>query len=120
MQIVTVAPAANAPVHAEEITKAAAFAQERAEREARLQAAAVRDADQGRLDVRLRLPLGRAARRHRHRQLDRHPDLAAADGVVIDAGPTAGYGAWVKLRHADGTVTLYGHVNTWLVSIGSA
>jgi murein DD-endopeptidase MepM/ murein hydrolase activator NlpD len=37
---------------------------------------------------------------------------------VIDAGPTAGYGAWVKLRHADGTVTLYGHVNTWLVSVG--
>ena len=66
----------------------------------------------------LRLPLGRAARRHRHRQLHRHSDRAAADGVVIDVGPTAGYGAWVKLRHADGTVTLYGHVNTWLVSIG--
>ena len=43
--------------------------------------------------------------RHRHRQLDRHADLAAADGVVTDAGPTAGYGAWVKIRHADGTVT---------------
>ena len=25
---------------------------------------------------------------------------------------------WVKLRHADGTVTLYGHVNTTLVSVG--
>ena len=37
---------------------------------------------------------------------------------MIDAGPTAGYGAWVKLRHADGTVTLYGHVNTWLVNKG--
>src|SRR4029079_7066058 len=35
-----------------------------------------------------------------------------------DAGPTAGYGAWVKLRHADGTVTLYGHVNNWLVNQG--
>ena len=46
------------------------------------------------------------------------PILAAADGVVIDAGPTAGYGAWVKLRHADGTVTLYGHVNSWLVNVG--
>ena len=44
--------------------------------------------------------------------------LPVADGVVIDAGPTAGYGAWVKLRHADGTVTLYGHVNTWTVTIG--
>ena len=36
MQIVTVTPAANSAVHAEEIAKAAAFAQERAEREARL------------------------------------------------------------------------------------
>ena len=36
MQIVSVAPAANASWHAEEITKAAAFAQERADREARL------------------------------------------------------------------------------------
>lgn len=46
------------------------------------------------------------------------PILAAADGVVIDVGPTAGYGAWVKLKHSDGTVTLYGHINTWLVSVG--
>ena len=36
MQIVSVTPAADATVHAEEITKAAAFAQERADREARL------------------------------------------------------------------------------------
>ena len=46
------------------------------------------------------------------------PIVAAADGVVTDVGPTAGYGAWVKIRHSDGTVTLYGHVNTWLVSVG--
>src|SRR5262245_21345716 len=36
MQIVSVAPAADSSVHAEEIVKAAAFAQERADREARL------------------------------------------------------------------------------------
>ena len=47
------------------------------------------------------------------------PILAVSDGVVIDAGPTAGYGMWVKLRHADGTVTLYGHINTTLVSVGA-
>lgn len=46
------------------------------------------------------------------------PIYAVSDGVVIDAGPTAGYGMWVKLLHADGTVTLYGHVNTTLVSVG--
>ena len=37
MQVIAVASVANTAVHAEEITKAAAFAQERAEREARLQ-----------------------------------------------------------------------------------
>jgi murein DD-endopeptidase MepM/ murein hydrolase activator NlpD len=46
------------------------------------------------------------------------PIRAVSDGVVIDAGPTAGYGMWVKLRHADGTVTLYGHVNTTMVRVG--
>ncbi|CPY64252.1 metalloprotease yebA [Mycobacteroides abscessus] len=46
------------------------------------------------------------------------PIVAAADGVVIATGPTAGYGAWVKIRHSDGTVTLYGHINTWEVSVG--
>jgi murein DD-endopeptidase MepM/ murein hydrolase activator NlpD len=46
------------------------------------------------------------------------PIYAVADGVVIDVGPTAGYGAWVKLKHSDGTVTLYGHINTWLVKKG--
>ena len=46
------------------------------------------------------------------------PIFAVSDGVVIDSGPAAGYGALVKLRHADGTVTLYGHVNTTLVSVG--
>src|SRR6202165_2223214 len=46
------------------------------------------------------------------------PIYAVADGVVIDAGPAAGFGMWVKLRHADGTGTLYGHVNTTTVSIG--
>ena len=37
---------------------------------------------------------------------------------MIDAGPAAGFGMWVKIRHADGTVTLYGHVNTITCSIG--
>ena len=46
------------------------------------------------------------------------PIYAVSDGVVIDAGPTAGYGMWVKLLHADGTVTLYGHINSAVVSAG--
>ena len=44
--------------------------------------------------------------------------IAASDGVVISAGPYAGYGNMVKLRHADGTVTLYGHLSSWSVEVG--
>ena len=46
------------------------------------------------------------------------PILAAADGVVISAGYQGGYGNMVKLRHADGTVTLYGHNSAVLVNVG--
>ncbi len=118
MQVVAVTPAVNSAVHAEEITKAAAFAQERAEREARLQRPLFVMPTKGIFTSGFGYRWGVL-----HGGIDiansiGTPILAAADGVVIDAGPTAGYGAWVKLRHADGTVTLYGHVNTWLVNIG--
>jgi hypothetical protein len=119
MQIVTVASTADTSVHAEEITKAAAFAQERAEREARLSRPLFVMPTKGYVwtsnfgyrwgvlhaGIDLASPIGT-------------PIVAVSDGVVIASGPTAGYGAWVKLRHSDGTVTLYGHINTWLVSVG--
>jgi len=112
------ASATEAVVHAEEITKAAAFAQERAEREARLQRPLFVMPTKGVFTSGFGYRWGVL-----HGGIDiansiGTPIVAAADGVVIDVGPTAGYGAWVKLRHADGTVTLYGHVNTWTVSIG--
>ncbi|MHA0288907.1 M23 family metallopeptidase [Mycobacterium sp. C3-094] len=118
MQIVTVAPAANSAIHAEEITKAAAFAQERAEREARLARPQFVMPTRGVWTSGFGFRWGVL-----HGGIDiansiGTPILAAADGVVIDVGPTAGYGAWVKLKHSDGTVTLYGHINTWLVSVG--
>ena len=118
MQVVTVAAPADATVHEEEITKAAAFAQDRADREARLQRPLFVMPTKGAFTSGFGYRWGVL-----HGGIDLAnsigtPILAAADGVVIDAGPTAGYGAWVKLRHADGTVTLYGHVNTWLVNIG--
>ena len=119
MQIVSVSSTAEASVHAEEITKAAAFAQERAEREARLARPLFVMPTKGYVftsnygyrwgvlhaGIDLASPIGT-------------PIVAVSDGVVIASGPTAGYGAWVKLRHSDGTVTLYGHINTWLVSVG--
>jgi len=46
------------------------------------------------------------------------PILSAADGVVIEAGPASGFGLWVKVEHADGTVTVYGHVDTYSVKQG--
>jgi len=118
MQVVTVAPASVESVHAEEIVKAAAFAQERAEREARLNRPLFVMPTKGVWTSGFGYRWGVL-----HGGIDiansiGTPILAASDGVVIDAGPTAGYGAWVKIRHTDGTVTLYGHVNRWLVSKG--
>ncbi|WP_366847848.1 M23 family metallopeptidase [Mycolicibacterium sp.] len=107
-----------ASVHAEELAKGVAYAAERAEREARLQRPLYVMPTRGiftsgfgyrwgalHAGIDLAAPIGT-------------PIYAASDGVVVDTGPTAGYGAWVKIRHADGTVTLYGHVNSWDVSIG--
>ena len=118
MQIVTVEPAASAAVPPAAITKAAPIAPARAEREARLSRPLFVMPTKGvwtsgfgyrwgvlHAGIDIAGPIGT-------------PIVAVADGTVVDAGPTAGYGAWVKIRHNDGTVTLYGHVNTWLVSVG--
>lgn len=119
VQLIAVKPAATAAVHAEELARGVAYAAERAEREARLQRplfampckalftsgfgyrwGALHDG------VDLAGPIGT-------------PIYAATDGVVKEAGPTnSGYGAWVLLQHGDGTVTRYGHINTWTVQVG--
>lgn len=118
MQIVTVAQPASAAVHAEEITKAAAFAQERAEREARLARPQFVMPTRGVWTSGFGYRWGVL-----HGGIDianavGTPILAAADGVVIATGPQGGYGIWVKLRHADGTVTVYGHLSAVLVNTG--
>ncbi|MCX4093411.1 M23 family metallopeptidase [Nocardia sp. alder85J] len=46
------------------------------------------------------------------------PIYAVADGTVIDAGPAQGFGLWVRLRHDDGTITVYGHMYDFSVSVG--
>jgi murein DD-endopeptidase MepM/ murein hydrolase activator NlpD len=119
VQLISVKPVETAvATHSEELAKGVAFAEERAEREARLQRPLFVlptngiftsgfgfrwGALHGGID--LAAPIGT-------------PIYAVSDGVVIDAGPAAGFGMWVKLRHADGTVSLYGHVNTATVNIG--
>lgn len=118
MQMVTVKPAANVALHNQELANGVAYAQERAQREARLQRPLFVMPTKGIFTSNFGYRWGVL-----HAGIDLAnsigtPILAVSDGVVIDAGPTAGYGMWVKLRHADGTVTLYGHVNTTLVSVG--
>jgi murein DD-endopeptidase MepM/ murein hydrolase activator NlpD len=46
------------------------------------------------------------------------PILAAGDGVVLEAGPTAGFGHWILIQHSNGDVSLYGHMYSVLVSKG--
>lgn len=46
------------------------------------------------------------------------PILSVADGQVIEAGPAAGFGLWVRVRHDDGTVSIYGHIDTMTVVAG--
>ncbi|MEA5418601.1 peptidoglycan DD-metalloendopeptidase family protein [Spirulina sp. CCNP1310] len=47
------------------------------------------------------------------------PIYAAASGEVISAGwNNGGYGNWVRIRHADGSITLYAHHSRVLVRTG--
>jgi murein DD-endopeptidase MepM/ murein hydrolase activator NlpD len=46
------------------------------------------------------------------------PVMAAADGVVTLAGWQEGFGKTVKLRHANGFETLYGHLSRTFVGAG--
>lgn len=46
------------------------------------------------------------------------PVAAVVDGTVIEAGPASGFGLWVRVAHDDGTVSVYGHVDTILSAVG--
>ena len=46
------------------------------------------------------------------------PIFAVADGVVVDSGPASGFGLWVRVRHSDGSVSVYGHIDRSLVREG--
>ncbi|MFD5826206.1 M23 family metallopeptidase [Lentzea sp. NPDC060358] len=47
------------------------------------------------------------------------PIVAAMDGTVVEAGPASGFGLWVRIQHADGTITVYGHMNTIDIAQGA-
>jgi murein DD-endopeptidase MepM/ murein hydrolase activator NlpD len=118
VQLINVTPTVDKELAGEELANGVAFAQDRAQREARLERP---------LYVMPTVGVPTSPFGYRwgvlHGGIDLAnaigtPILAVADGVVIDAGPAAGFGLWVKLRHADGTVTVYGHVNTINCRIG--
>jgi murein DD-endopeptidase MepM/ murein hydrolase activator NlpD len=46
------------------------------------------------------------------------PEYAAEDGVVLRAGPATGFGLAVYILHADGYVTVYGHMDVIKVRVG--
>jgi murein DD-endopeptidase MepM/ murein hydrolase activator NlpD len=46
------------------------------------------------------------------------PEYAAADGVVLEAGPASGFGLAVYIQHDNGDVTVYGHMDQILVQPG--
>jgi murein DD-endopeptidase MepM/ murein hydrolase activator NlpD len=117
-QLISVTPVVNAAVAGEELAKGIAYSQERAEREARLQRPLYVMPTKG-------IPTSGFGYRWGvlHGGIDLAnsigtPIVAVSDGVVMDAGPAAGFGLWVRLRHNDGTVTVYGHVNTINCNIG--
>ncbi|WP_435174542.1 M23 family metallopeptidase [Gordonia hongkongensis] len=47
------------------------------------------------------------------------PIFAVTDGEVINSGPAQGFGLWVRIRHADGTVTTYGHNDDNLIEVAA-
>nr|WP_026360365.1 M23 family metallopeptidase [Amycolatopsis nigrescens] len=46
------------------------------------------------------------------------PIVAAADGTVLEAGPASGFGLWVRVQLSDGTIHVYGHMNSFSVKAG--
>ena len=118
VQLVSVRPAANAAVHAEELAKGVAYAAERAEREARLQRPLFVMPTKGMFTsgfgfrwgalhagIDLAAPIGT-------------PIYAVTDGTVIESGPASGCGQWVRVQQDDGTIGVFGHVDQSFVKAG--
>jgi murein DD-endopeptidase MepM/ murein hydrolase activator NlpD len=66
-------------------------------------------------------PLGAGERMHEGQDLAGaygSPVYATADGVVIYAGWESGYGRLIRIRHAYGLETRYGHLSQIRVSVG--
>jgi murein DD-endopeptidase MepM/ murein hydrolase activator NlpD len=47
------------------------------------------------------------------------PVFAAADGVVVGAGPNGRYGNWIRINHAGKLATVYGHLSGFAPGIAA-
>lgn len=46
------------------------------------------------------------------------PIYSVMPGTVINSGPASGYGQWIRIQHDDGSMSVYGHMETLNVSVG--
>lgn len=46
------------------------------------------------------------------------PIIAIMDGTVVDSGPASGYGQWIRIKHDNGAMSVYGHMSTLNVGVG--
>ncbi len=46
------------------------------------------------------------------------PIYSVMPGTVISSGPASGFGLWVRVQHDNGLISVYGHINESLVSVG--
>lgn len=46
------------------------------------------------------------------------PIYSVMPGTVISSGPASGYGQWIRIQHDDGSMSVYGHMETLHVSVG--
>lgn len=46
------------------------------------------------------------------------PIYSVMSGTVINSGPASGFGQWIRVKHDDGSMAVYGHMSTLNVSVG--
>lgn len=46
------------------------------------------------------------------------PINAVMPGTVVDSGPASGYGQWIRIKHDNGAMSVYGHMSTLDVTVG--
>lgn len=46
------------------------------------------------------------------------PIHSLMSGTVISSGPASGFGLWVRVQHDNGLISVYGHINESLVTVG--